>query len=107
MRIRQYDTYPITYQCVDENNKPIDLSAAGTVTFTMTKDGDVLPSVAGSASIQSASVGLVQYFPTDEDKEVLVVGMYKGEWKINFSGDVLTLPRNDILWIYVMGATSG
>jgi len=103
MRIRQYDTYPIEYRCVDEENRPVDLSSAGTVGFYMIKDGDLTPTVAASASMKSAAVGLVEYQFVEGDTDV--AGMYRAEWKIDFSGSVVTYPRNDILWIYIVGAT--
>lgn len=103
MRIQQYDTYPIEYQCVDENNQPIDLSSAGSVGFILTKDGDSIPSLIGGGTVVSASIGLVRYDFADGETDV--PGMYRAEWKIDFSGSVLTMPRDDILWVYIIGAT--
>jgi hypothetical protein len=103
MRIQQYDTYPIDYQCVDENNQPIDLSSATSVGFVLTKDGDSTPSISAEATVVSPQIGLIRY--PFQDGETDVPGMYRIEWKLDFSGSILTVPRNDILWLYIIGAT--
>lgn len=95
------DTQPFEYQLKWNDGTAIDLATASSVKFIMTLDGDTTPTVDGACVITDSANGKVKYNFAAGDVDT--GGMYKYRYKITFSdGKILSVPSNDILWLYIV-----
>lgn len=98
--IKKGDTLPaIQSNLVDAAGVAISLAAA-TVRFRMRRSGESTNKVDASASILSASAGLVAYAWAPEDTDV--PGVYEAEWIVTYGAEeIFTAPNNAFLTVQV------
>lgn len=96
------DTQPFEYQLKWDDGTAIDLLTAASVKFYFRKwDATTYKVDGGACTITDAENGKVTYpwATTDVD----AAGMYKYRFKITFTdGNILTVPSNDVLWMYLI-----
>jgi len=98
------DTQPFEYELKWDDGTAIDLRTAASVYFIMRIDDGTADDVNAACTITDAQNGKVAYSWTSGDVDT--GGMYKYRYKITYtSGKTLTVPSNDILWLYIVDPT--
>ena len=90
--IKKIDQLPVLQSQLEDYYGVIDLSSASAVKFVYKSRMGGNP-VTGSATIYSASSGIVQYAWTSGD--VANAGVFYGEWRVAFTGGKqMSFPNN-------------
>ena len=103
--IFQYSTPKVIFTFVHTDGKPVDLSAASTVTLVvlpdiMADEGPVTPVAASAATVYNATKGQVAYTFTAE--QTADYGMFQVMAVIqNTDGTVYTLPEMNDMWLWI------
>lgn len=98
------DTLPFEYELKWNDGTPIDLRDVATVYLIMRLDDASSDEINGECVITDAENGKVAY--NFSSTEIDTGGMYKYRYKINYvSGKILTVPSNDVLWLYLIDPT--
>lgn len=113
MRMRKGDLYALQQQLKWEDDTPINLTDADHVNFVMIPYGSATPTVNRECVIDPAhgDIGYVNYQwqgpqagPPVVAGETDVPGMYRYLFKIFWnSGEILTVPNGDALWLLILG----
>lgn len=99
------DTTPFEYQLKWDDNTPIDLTTATTVKITLRAYEATTNKVNDAACVVTDTLnGKVMYNWTSGDVDT--AGMYKYKYKITYaSGKILTVPSDDIMWMFIIDPT--
>lgn len=98
------DTQAFEYQLKWDDGAAIDLRDATSVYFIMRLDDASTDEINGACIITDAENGKVAY--NFSSSEVDTGGMYKYRYKITYnSGEILSVPSNDVLWLYLIDPT--
>jgi len=98
------DTQPLEYQLKWSDGTPIDLRTAISVYLIMREDDGTTDKINAAAVITDAENGKVIFNFTSE--QVSSAGMFKYRYLITFSGGkLLSVPSDDVLWLYIIDPT--
>lgn len=101
MRMKRGDTYIEEFKLTWNDGSAIDLTEADHVNFICLLDGALSPKIDAPTTISDAANGMVAYDFKLEDTNN--PGMYKYEFQITYnSGDILTVPSNQTLWLLIL-----
>lgn len=97
----QGDTQGLEYQFKWDDGTAIDLRTASNVYFIMRVDEGTVDKVNAPCIVTDAENGKVSYNFSSGDVDT--PGMYKYRYKITFTdGKTLSVPSNDVLWLYII-----
>lgn len=100
--IKRGDEAPALRATLKQGGDPFDLSTIGGVTFHMRRKGRTNLAVSGSATVVTASDGVVEYRWSAGDTDV-TPGTYEAEFEVELSnGDLTTFPGEDYLLVEVV-----
>lgn len=104
--VKQNDTRPAAPATLKRGDVVVDLTLATSVTFKMTREGQVDKKVNSVANVLSATLGTVEYrwLAGDTDES----GQYIAEWEVLWDdGTIETFPTIDYDYVLISADLDG